>query len=122
MKFHERGLSIVEIVMTLVVLAILAATAIPGLVEKRAETHQPAVIEVAESLGSASAINYTVRSINNSNGIAVADCVDIASALEGSLLPEYTITAAPISPGSTQQCTVMHRNGEHAEFTGHGIS
>jgi MSHA pilin protein MshA len=122
MNFRERGLSIVEIVITLIVLAILAATAIPSFVEKDVEMHRSAVNGVAGSLGSASAINYAVRSIKSSNGIAVANCVDIAAALESSLPSEYTITSAPISPGATQQCTVKHRNGERAEFTGHGIS
>ena len=122
MKFRERGLSIVEIVMMLVVLAILASTAIPSFVDKRADANQAAVEGMAGSLGSASAINFTVRSISSGNGIAVASCKDVALALESSLSADYTITAKPITPGATEQCTVTHRSGQSAQFIGHGIS
>ncbi|WP_455209543.1 type II secretion system protein [Kaarinaea lacus] len=121
MKFCERGLSLVEIVMMLVVLGILASTAIPSFVDKRAVAHQTAVTGVAGSLGSASAINFTVRSINGSNGIAVANCLDVAKALESSLSSEYSIAETPIGPGVTRKCTVTSRSGESAEFIGHGI-
>ncbi|HEY5602774.1 MAG TPA: prepilin-type N-terminal cleavage/methylation domain-containing protein [Gammaproteobacteria bacterium] len=122
MKFHQQGLNMIEMVMTLVVLAILASTAIPSFVEKRTENRATAVAGVAGSLDSASAINFTVRSINSNNGVAITNCVDVAAALEGSLSSEYIITPAPIRPGTTQKCRVTHRNRESAEFIGHGIS
>lgn len=122
MKFRERGLSIIEIVMMLVVLAILASTAIPSFVDKRADANQAVVEGMAGSLGSASAINFTVRSISSGNGIAVASCKDVALALESSLSADYTITATPITPGTTEKCTVTHRSGKSAQFIGHGIS
>lgn len=122
MKFHERGLSIVEIVMMLVVLAILASSAIPSFVDKRPHASHTAVEAIAGSLGSASAINFTVRSISGGNGIAIVNCRDIALTLEGSLSSEYTVEPKPITPGTTQKCSVVHRNGESAQFIGHGIS
>lgn len=122
MKFHERGLSVVEIVMTLVALAILASTAIPSFIDKRSDEPHAAVEAIAGSLGSASAINFTVRSISASNGIAIANCRDIALALESNLSSEYTIVETPITPGTTQRCVVTHSQGVSAEFIGHGIS
>ncbi|WP_455366112.1 pilus assembly FimT family protein [Kaarinaea lacus] len=123
MNFRERGLSIVEIVMMLAVLAILATSAIPSFVDKKSSDATQSTIEgIAGSLGSASAINFAVRSISSSNGIAVANCGDVAKALEGSLSSDYTIATTPIKPGTTETCTVTHRNGESAQFVGHGIS
>ena len=122
MKFRERGLSIAEIVMTLVVVAILASTAIPSFVDKATDSNRDAIEGIAGSLGSASAINFTVRSINSSNGIAVASCRDVALALESSLSADYAIVATPIKPGTTEKCTVTHRSGQSAHFIGHGIS
>jgi len=119
MRFQERGLSIVEIVMALVVLAILASTAIPSFVSDR---RQAAVDGVAGSLGSASAINFTVRNISSEYGVPISNCRDVALTLEGSLTSEYTIEPAKINPGTNQKYTVTHRNGESTEFVGHGAS
>jgi len=122
MKFHERGLSVVEFVVALVALAVLASTAIPSVVDKDTKGGQSAVMDIAGSLGSASAINYAVRTISSSNGVAVANCRDVARALEGSLPTAYKIADISIEPGVTRSCTVTNRSGESAEFTGHGIS
>ena len=122
MRCREQGLSIVEIVMVLVVLTILASTAIPSFVSDRKASRKVALEEVADSLGSASAINFAVRSINKELGVTVSNCEDIAATLEGELASEYTIVPAKINPGTNQKCTLTHRSGESAEFIGHGIS
>lgn len=120
--FQQRGLGVVEIVMLLVVLAILASTAIPSFVFDRAGSRQAAVDGVAGSLSSAAAINYTVRSIKQSNGVSITNCKDVVRALEGSLGEEYTIEAAAITAGSKAECKVVHTKGEWASFVVHGIS
>ena len=122
MKYQQRGLSLVEIVMALVVVAILASTAIPSFVTDRTAARKAAVEGVAGSLGSASAINFTVRNINSEYGLSIANCTDIALTLEGELTSEYTIVPAEISPGTNKKCTVTHKSGESAEFVGHGVS
>ncbi len=122
MKYRQRGLSIVEIVMALVVLAILASTAIPSYVSERTDSRKAAVESIAGSLDSASHINFAVRSINAELGVKVSSCQDVALALEGELSSEYTIVPAKINPGANKKCTVTHRGGESAEFIGRGIS
>ena len=122
MKYQERGLGMVEIVMALVVLAILASTAIPSFVTDRTAARKAAVEGVAGSLGSASAINFTVRNINSEYGVSISNCTDIALTLEGELTSEYTIVPVKINPGTNLKCTVTHSSGESAEFVGHGVS
>lgn len=122
MKFYERGLSIVEIVMVLVALTILASTAIPSFVDNQSPATAVDVEGIASSLGSASAINYAVRSLTSGNGRAVANCQDVARTLEGTLPWGFTIADTPIAPGVKQKCTVTHSNGQSAVFVGHGIS
>ena len=122
MKFNARGINAIEVSMVLVVLAILASTAIPSFVSNRSDAYKADVEGIAGSLGSASAINYAVRTISKSNGIKVTNCADVANALEGKLGSDYTITSASIEPGSKTTCTVTHRSGISAEFVGHGVS
>lgn len=112
--------------MVIVILGILAATAVPALTDLDASARQAATDGIAGALGSASAVNYAVRSVNAANGVAVANCTDIESALEGpagaELDADYTITAGVIAAGSTATCTVTHSGGESATFIAHGIS
>jgi len=122
MKFKVKGLGFVEIIMTLVVIAILATTAIPSFVSDRVDVRQAAVEGVAGSLGSAAAINFAIRSISDSHGIAITNCADVVKALEGPLSNDYTVVAAPIAAGSRADCTVVHRDGEKAVFSAQGIS
>lgn len=120
--FQQRGLGIVEIVMLLVILAILATTAIPSFISDKTSARQAAVDGVAGSLSSASAINFTIRSIRQSSGVSVSDCKDVANALEGTLSDEYMINAAPITAGERVECRVVHKKGEWATFIAQGIS
>ena len=122
MSLKEKGLGFIEIVMALVVIAILATTAIPSFVNSRVDARKAAVDGVAGSLGSASAINYAVRSISASNGVAVTNCIDVVKTLEGNLGTEYTVLSAPVTSGSKTQCTVVHKDGERAIFYAQGIS
>ena len=122
MKAQQRGFTLIELVMVIVILGILAVSAIPTFVDVSDDARQAAVEGVAGALGSASAINYAVRSINTANGVAVANCTDVASALEGGLDAAYTITTGAITAGTTATCTVTHSGGETATFIGHGIS
>lgn len=120
--FQQKGLGFVEVVMLLVVLAILASAAIPSFISDKTSSRQAAVDGVAGSLTSASAINYTVRSIRQSNGIPVRNCKDVVDALEGSLGDDYMINAAPVPAGKRVECRVVHRKGEWATFVAQGVS
>ena len=122
MSFQVKGFGFVEVVMLLVVIAILASTAIPSFVTGRADDRQVAVDGVAGSLSSASAINYAVRSIHGSNGVAISNCVDVVNALEGSLDNAFRIESAPIATNTKGDCKVVNKAGESAIFVAHGVS
>jgi MSHA pilin protein MshA len=111
------GFSLIDLVMVIVILGILAASAIPSFVDVSSDTKQTAVDGVAGALGSASAINYAVRSIGKGDGIKVEACTDIANALEGGLDAGYQIV------GTIPNCSVrlMSNPAISANFVGHAI-
>jgi MSHA pilin protein MshA len=123
MYSRQGGFTLIELVMVIVILGILAATAIPRFTNLQGDAQQAAVDGMAGALGSGSAINYAVRSLNTANGVAVTDCDELALALEGGLDADYEIVAGVIAAGATATCTVRRVDDPAVlqTFVGHGI-
>ena len=92
-QVKQRGFTLIELVMVIVILGVLAVVAIPKFLDLRSDAVVAATAGVAGTLSSASAINYASRNANSAKGSAVATCVDVGTLLKGGLPTPYTITA-----------------------------
>ncbi|OGB33787.1 MAG: hypothetical protein A3F78_20630 [Burkholderiales bacterium RIFCSPLOWO2_12_FULL_61_40] len=125
MKQVQRGFTLIELVMVIVILGVLSAVALPKFVDLKGDAVAASTQGVAGALSSAAAINYAARSISTSKGAAVTNCTDMSSStiMQGGLPDGFSITAGVVASGASVACTLTNAGppSTTATFTAIGI-
>ncbi len=125
MKIRSQGFTMIELIVVIVILGVLAATALPKFIDLNTEAKAAALKGVVGAAGSAMTINYsgcavTGHTVTTGKCVGVANCTDVQYVLQGGVPSGYTVTAANLvgdgTPGKPRNgnevpCTITQDAG-----------
>ena len=131
-KLAQQGFTLIELIITIVIIGVLAAVAIPKFQSLSGDAEKGVAAGVGAALASATSVNYAKSRVPGNvapaNFFAIANCGDIETNKNAlaDIPTGYVVSGAAVlngaNLGTAQPCTLTSPSGSTVTFNAYGAT